>query len=143
MKRKRRITSAELGATEFISVDFAQSSDKLQQYLVTLTNKCEDSLYKVVIWLWDKQYKMVSWAAIKLDSNLGVNEEQVPSQVSFNPEDPRFFVVTGNNIYRYFKVTQSLQLVETVTQLVKKDLKVGSMNLVGHIWVEKRIVICS
>lgn len=54
LKRKRVLTSAEVNAGEFISLGFALSQDKLMQYLVTLTGKCNDGHYRIVVWLWDK-----------------------------------------------------------------------------------------
>lgn len=54
LKRKRFLTAAEASATEFTDLSFATSSDKLQQYLVTLTNQGSDSQFRCQIWLWDK-----------------------------------------------------------------------------------------
>ena len=103
VKRRRRLTAAELLATEFVSISFARTEDKLQQYVCTLTNKCTDGHYKIVVWLWDKQYKMVTYANVKLD----VGVDQVPLNASFNPEDPRSIVITGKNIYRYLKMNNN------------------------------------
>lgn len=101
LKRKRILTSAEIAATEFTSISFATSADKLMRFLVTLTNKCSDGNYRLVVWLWDKQRLVIS-QVIKVD-----NAESIPLTVSFNPEDPRVIVVTGINIYRYNKLTNS------------------------------------
>jgi hypothetical protein len=41
---------------------------------------------------------------------LGGENEQIPTNVSFNPEDPRSLVITGRNVYRYLKMNNNFQL---------------------------------
>ena len=55
LKRKRFLTTSEAKATDYTDVAFATSDDdKLQQYLVTLTNRGTDGQFRLQIWLWDK-----------------------------------------------------------------------------------------
>ncbi len=128
MKRKRILTSAEISATEFTSISFATSADKLLRFLVTLTNKCSDGNFRIVIWLWDKQ-RLVTHQVVKVD-----NAESVPQTVSFNPEDPRVVVVTGKNIYRYNKLTNNNQLNLTHDKLIKKENLYAS-SFTTHAWI--------
>ena len=68
-RRRKVLTNNEIKATEFVSMDFIAPADKLQHFLVTLTNECADGTYKVVVWLWDKTQKLVIWHQIKLDTS--------------------------------------------------------------------------
>lgn len=104
LKRKRVLTSIEVNASEFTSLSFAQSADKLMQYLVTLTNKCNDGQYRCVVWLWDKS-RLVTCHTIKLDQ-----VDSVPLTISFNPEDARIVLITGKNLYKYLKLNANFQL---------------------------------
>ena len=61
LKQKRVLTSSEIGASEFVGLSFARSEkDKLQQYLCTLTNRCADGQFRLVVWLWEKSRLVTS-----------------------------------------------------------------------------------
>ena len=94
------MTSSEVLASEFTSISFALSTDKLMQYLVTLTDKCSDGLYRCLIGLWNKQ-RLITCQTIKIEG------DSIPLSVSFNPEDPKIVLITGKNVYRYMKLNAS------------------------------------
>lgn len=109
LKQKRVLTSSEIGATEYVGLSFARSEkDKLQQYLCTLTNRCSDGQFRLVVWLWEKS-RLVTAQIVRLDLG-GATPDSIPLHCSFHPEDPKILLLTGKNMYRYYKLNSNMQL---------------------------------
>ena len=51
-------------------------------------------------------------------------------------------LLTGKNMYRYFKLNSNFQLQPTHDRLIKKDLPVSN-DYSCHAWIDRRIIICS
>ena len=84
--------SSEDPSKEFVSADFCSRNEKL---LVTVSGKSEA---RVTIWNWDKQ-RCIS--TIELLPNPRV---QTVEQVSFSSIDPNIVVVTGQELYRFYRL---------------------------------------
>ena len=109
---------------------------------MTLTNQCADSNFKVAVWLWDKSYKMVSMANVKLENVQSGEHESIPTSVSFNPDDPRSLVITGKHVYRYLKMNNNFQLQPFHERLIKKESSI-STHFTCHAFIERRLIICT
>ena len=71
----------------------------------------------MTIWLWDRAKPFVDTRSFA--SSGGVLK---PTMATFNPADANSLVVTGFNVYRYFKLSDSMQMRATHMQLTKKDM---------------------
>ena len=58
------------------------------------------------------------------------------TQVSFCPADNKVILVTGNNVYRFFRVTENLQLKPVFQSLAKKESYISS-NFTAHAWLKE------
>ena len=56
-------------------------------------------------------------------------------KVSFNPFDPNAVVVTGNNIYKYYKIKDMNEFIADHTQLNNKDRQL-STQYSAHTWMQ-------
>jgi hypothetical protein len=59
LKRRKILCSTDYASTTFTAVNFAKSSEKLNQFIVTITGEPD---YRAIVWLWEKsrfiaQYK--------------------------------------------------------------------------------------
>jgi hypothetical protein len=61
---------------------------------------------------------------------------------TFSPEDPTQLLVTGTNVYKFFKISEN-SMRATQTQLAKKEKTRCSAHYTCHLWLEKRIVVCT
>jgi hypothetical protein len=91
------LTSPEV--LDFTDITFAKSSDKKKQFIATLTSRCSDGNYRSLIWLWDKARLITSFI-------FKVEQDSIPSKISFNPDDANFLLVIGKNFYKYLKMNQ-------------------------------------
>jgi len=98
LKRRRVITSSDCNSKAFTAVNFAKSNDKNNQFLVTISGTPD---FSVIIWLWDKQ-RCVARHRYCQDEI-----EQIPLHASFDPADPTMLLVTGNNLYNFFKINET------------------------------------
>lgn len=61
--------------------------------------------------------------------------------MSFAPEDPSNLFVTGKNVYKFFKISESM-MRPIINGLAKKDkVRLNTTNYSTHIWVDKKILI--
>lgn len=99
-KRKRCLTSTDFKASEFIACAFADTrkNEVMSNFLATLTG---DPDYGVAIWLFEK-------SRFVAHTKIGIN--LIPNQVSFKPDDNCCLVVTGKDVYRYFKIGENFAL---------------------------------
>lgn len=136
-KRRKVLTSTDCESDSFTAVSFAKSTEKLTQYLVTLTGAPD---YRVIVWIWEKQRCVAQY---KFESFTGSSMEKViPSQASFHPSDPTTLLVTGKNVYKFFKVTETAVRIMH-NDLIKKSKCAASTHYTCHLWMEKRIIICT
>jgi WD40 repeat protein len=91
-KRRKVITTDYITDKEFISVAFSHQNEK--GHLVTLTGG-QDGM--VILWQWNKG-KCIAYQKV------GISEDQTLYQASFNREDFNSLVVTGNGVYKYYKL---------------------------------------
>lgn len=101
-KKKRVLISSEYDAREFLSADFCPDNDKL---IATVTGKPD---FKVILWIWDKT-KFVAEQA------LGIVQPQTVNQISFSNMDPNVILVTGKELFKYYRLQDSnhLKLIHT------------------------------
>lgn len=127
LKRRKVLTSNEYQASEFVSAAFANTklNDQMTQFLVTLTGEPD---FGCKVWLFEKQRFVASY---KFDPS------QIPQQVSFNPEDNNQFVVTGDNIFRYLKITDTFQVLSAKTTFGKLE----NRNYTSHAWCDRRLLV--
>jgi hypothetical protein len=60
-----------------------------------------------------------------------------------SPSDSNVVVVTGPNIYRYFRIQDSYTMKTVYSQVSKKELSI-SMNFTCHAWMpDSRLLICN
>jgi len=133
LKRRRVITSSDCNSKAFTAVNFAKSNDKNNQFLVTISGTPD---FSVIIWLWDKQ-RCVARHRYCQDEI-----EQIPLHASFDPADPTMLLVTGNNLYNFFKINET-NLQTLRGSLMKKDKGRFSTDYTCHIWINKKIIVCT
>lgn len=91
-KRRKIICSDNLNDREFISVAFSHQNEK--GHLVTLTGGQEGM---VILWQWNKG-KCIAYQKV------GISEGQTLYDASFSIQDFNSLIVTGNGVYKYFKL---------------------------------------
>ena len=82
--------SQDYGGKAFIAVDFSQQTENR---VVTLG---EDN--RIIIWLHEKM-KCLATDVITLATN------QLARHISFSPQDDDTIIVTGKDVFKYYKVT--------------------------------------
>jgi len=102
------LISADYEAREFLSVDFCPDNDKL---IVTVTGEPD---FKIILWAWDKQ-KYVA------DQALGIIQPQTVNQISFSNMDPSVILVTGKELFKYYRLQESNHLKLIHTQIKEKQ----------------------
>ena len=106
-KRRKILTRQDYNSKEFGSVCFSQSNEK--NYLATLSLPYRDREgvmngdCKAIIWLWDKSR---CHAITSVPFGAGV----LPNQISFSNYDHNILLVTGQNTFKYLKVTDNHSL---------------------------------
>jgi hypothetical protein len=101
----------------------------MTNFLATLTG---DPDYGVAIWLFEK-------SRFVAHTKIGIN--LIPNQVSFKPDDNCCLVVTGKDVYRYFKIGENFALQQTKS-LFGKDVSI-SKNYTCHVWIDTRLILCT
>ena len=92
IKKRKILCSPDDPAKEFVSADFCAKNNERQ--LVTVSAKAEA---RITIWNWDKQ-------RILSTIDLSPPRHCTVEQVSFSPVDPGVVIVTGDDLYRYYKL---------------------------------------
>ena len=108
-KRRKVLTSFDYNSKEFVSVNFAASAEKT--HLVTLTGEPD---IKIIIWAWDKGRCLAKQDITGISGNMTV------TQCSFHIQDQNCVIVTGNSIYKYYRLGESNQPMKTVHNAIAK-----------------------
>ena len=94
---------SDYSAREFVSCCFSPKNEK--QHLITLTGEPD---WLLLFWQWDKNKILAS-------INIGLTGPLLTSlsgfKCSFNPFDHNAVVVTGPNIYKYYKIKELNEFV--------------------------------
>ena len=120
---------------EFVSCAFSPKNEK--QHVITLTGEPD---WLLLFWQWDKN-KIIASINIGLTGSVPCNH----FKCSFNPFDHNAVVVTGPNIYKYYKITnQQTEFTADHTQINNKDRSI-STNYSSHAWMQDtgRLIICT
>jgi hypothetical protein len=88
-------------AKEFLSCCFSPKNEK--QHLITLTGEPD---WCILFWQWDK-IKILAQINIGMSGTLQSN----CFSCSFNPHDHNSVVVTGPNVYKYYKIKELNEFV--------------------------------
>ena len=127
--------SSSYQSKEFVSCSFSPKNEK--HYLITLTGEPD---WLLILWKWDSS-KICALINIGLQGPL-----MGPSlfKCSFNPFDNNAVVVTGTNIYKYYKVKDLNEFVADHTQLNNKDRQI-STQYSCHAWMQDtgRLIVCT
>lgn len=133
LKKRKILCSAEDPAKEFVSADFCPKNDKL---LVTASGK---SVARIIIWNWEKQ-RCMSFVDLMLPNP----KLQTVEQVSFSSIDPSVVIVTGSNLYKYFKLDGPNLKDQNIFINKRENDQVFSNNYTCHAWLaDGRFVICN
>ena len=122
LKRRKILTSADYNSKEFVSVNFAPSNEK--SMLVTLTAEPD---IKVIIWIWDK-------ARCFTHQHVAISGQGSVTQCSFHNQDHNSVLVTGNNTFKFYRVTDNNILKPTHSQITKKEGHISN-NYTCHTWL--------
>jgi cilia- and flagella-associated protein 57 len=130
LKRKKVITTDHITDKEFISVAFSHQNEK--GHLVTLTGG-QDGM--IILWQWNKG-KCIAYQKV------GISEGQTLYQASFNNLDFNSLIVTGNGVYKYYKLKDN-GLRPEHSALAKKESHISN-HYTCHTWLpEGKIIICT
>ena len=91
-RRRKILTSSDCLSKEYISVAFSNQSEK--SHILTLSGEPD---WMIILWQWDKS-KCLAFQRV------GVSGSQQLYQCSFNNQDTNSMVVTGNGVYKYYKM---------------------------------------
>ena len=126
-------------AQEFLSCCFAPKNES--QLIVTLTGPPD---WTVILWDWEK-------LKIKTKVNIGIQtipgslkEEEVPNtyQVSFCAMNDGSVVVTGPDMFRYYRIEEE-QLQASLTRINNKDTDITT-RYSCHTWMhDGRLIVCT
>ena len=121
LKRKKVLSAADLGISEFVSLAFSPDS----KYLASQGGKPE---WTLMYWMWEKSKVMASVKASNPQSNAPV------TQVAFNPQDNTVVSVVGQGTLKVFRFTEgNLKLLH--------NPKNEQHNYLSHAWVsDERLV---
>lgn len=119
-------------AEQFISVDFCANEEKKQLVTVSDGPDC-----KVIIWNWDKQ-KCISFTDVQnLTPGCQVR------QISFSPYDHGVILLTGKDVFKYYKLLENNTLKMMHSHVPKKEADV-SKNYKCHAWLfDGRFIVCT
>ena len=130
LKRKKVITTDHITDKEFISVAFSHQNEK--GHLLTLSGGQDAT---VILWQWNKG-KCIAY------QKLGLSEGQTLYQASFYNLDFNSLIITGNGVYKYYKLKDNGLRPEHST-LAKKESHISN-NYTCHTWLpEGKIIICT
>jgi len=131
MKKKRILASSDIKSKEFVSMAFSHQHEKSQ--LITLSGSPD---WVLVLWQWDKG-KCVS------HQNVAIKDPKFSAtQCSFSILDSNSMLVTGNGVYKFFKLKDN-GLKQEPHQVTKKEKQI-SENFTCHTWLpDGRIIICT
>lgn len=129
-KRRKVLTSDYITDKEFISVAFSHQNEK--GHLVTLTGG-QDGI--IILWQWNKS-KCIAFQKV------GISEGQTLYQASFNNLDFNSLLVTGNGVYKYYKLKDNGIRPEH-SAITKKESHISN-HYTCHAWLpEGKIIICT
>ena len=129
-KRRKVLTTDYISDKEFISVAFSHQNEK--SHLVTLTGG-QDGM--IILWQWNK-------AKCTAFQKVGISEGQTLYQASFNNLDFNSLVVTGNGVYKYYKLKDDGIRPEH-SGITKKESHIAN-HYTCHTWLpEGKIIICT
>lgn len=129
-KRRKVITTDYITDKEFISVAFSHQNEK--GHLVTLTGG-QDGM--IILWQWNKG-KCIAYQKV------GISEGQTLYQASFNNLDFNSLIVTGNGVYKYYKLKDN-GLRPEHSGLTKKESHISN-HYTCHTWLpEGKIIVCT
>ena len=129
LKRRKVLCSNDCASKSFTAVAFAKSQEKLNQYLVTLSGEPD---YRAIVWLWEKS---------RFIAQFKFEEDEIPLSCSFQPDDATSLLVTGTNVYKFFKINEQSMAPKAVFQ--HKSKVRCSTHYTCHLWLDKRIIVCT
>jgi hypothetical protein len=131
-KKKRTLVAEDVEATEFVSVCFSGLNEKL---LATLTGGLQ-----VILWQWDKQRKLAGGDCQSMPPTDKALVRML--QISFSNSDPNHLLVTGKDLFKFFKVDNTNMKI-MCHQIAKKEADV-SATYTCHTWLpDGRIAVCN
>ena len=90
----------------------------------------------LVLWQWDKN-KCIAF------QNVSIGPNNYCTQCSFNNLDSNSMLVTGNGVYKYYKLKDNGLKPEPHTLNNKKESHISS-NYTCHVWLtEGKILVCT
>jgi len=91
----------------------------------------------VILWTWDKA-KCFTFQLVS-----GVTGNMSITQCSFHNQDQNIVLVTGNSVYKFYRVLENNILKPTHTQILKKDSHISN-NYTCHTWLpDGRLLVCT
>ena len=119
----------DLGSKEYVCMAF--SSDT--KVLITQGGAPD---WNLVYWAWDRS-KAIAWTCSALDRVSAAQDKRLISCISVCPRDPALVCVSGNGIFRFFKLSEG-QLKPAQGGMGKRE----PQNYLAHTWLppEDRLV---
>ena len=108
---------------EFISIAFSSSDEK--RFLITLTGAPD---YLLWYWRWDQR---------KCLDNQKISTSSIPTQCSFSSEDGGTVVVTGKDIFKFFKIEEENRSLNAIHTQVNEVEEWVSTNYLCHAWTKE------
>eukprot|EP01059_Diplonema_ambulator_P004009 TRINITY_DN13707_c0_g1_i1.p1 TRINITY_DN13707_c0_g1~~TRINITY_DN13707_c0_g1_i1.p1 ORF type:complete len:1204 (+),score=482.85 TRINITY_DN13707_c0_g1_i1:137-3748(+) len=135
-KRKRKtlpsqgVVLPDIGSREYVCMAFAADGKSL----ITQGGAPE---WTLVYWTWDRS-KAVAWTCSAIDKIAAAQDKHHISRVSICPKDPTLICVSGNNVFRFFKLSEG-QLKPAPGGMGKRE----PQNYLSHVWLppEDRLVV--
>eukprot|EP00744_Colponema_vietnamica_P001225 GILI01002055.1.p1 GENE.GILI01002055.1~~GILI01002055.1.p1 ORF type:complete len:1251 (-),score=376.19 GILI01002055.1:222-3974(-) len=123
MKKRKMLSTPEVQSREFVSICFSQEN----KFLLTQGGAPD---WTLVYWAWDK---VKPTAFIKVS-----NAQGAPIyNCSFNPTDSTLVCVTGNTIFKYFRVQEG-QFKQIPSMMNKRE----PQNYLAHTWLsDDRLIV--
>lgn len=131
-KKKRVLISPDFDASEYVSVCISGLNEKL---VATLNSNLQ-----VILWQWDKQRTIASGDCATMPPQDKSMARML--QLSFSNCDPNHLLVTGKELFKFFKVDNN-QLRVSVHSIAKKEHDI-STTYTCHTWLpDGRIAVCT
>jgi len=122
LKKRKELDNPECDAKEYVSLSFSSSKS-----LLTLSG---GPAWKLTTWQWEKAKVLSSIRASNVSGN-------ALSACSFNPVDPSVACVTGNSIFKAFRIVD--QIFKPMPNLLGQ---VEPQNFTSHLWLnDDRVVL--
>eukprot|EP01063_Lacrimia_lanifica_P035882 TRINITY_DN695_c0_g1_i1.p1 TRINITY_DN695_c0_g1~~TRINITY_DN695_c0_g1_i1.p1 ORF type:complete len:1201 (+),score=508.73 TRINITY_DN695_c0_g1_i1:85-3687(+) len=115
-------TLPDIGSREYVCMAFSADG----KILITQGGAPE---WNLIYWAWDRS-KAVAWACTALDKLSAAQDKHLISCISVCPKDPSLICVTGNGIFRFFKLQEG-QLRPSPGGVGKRE----PQNYLSHIWL--------